>query len=829
MTVELLITPSKYLQLAIVLAMPMYCGNVFAEDNTEDPVKLKDYVVEETIEDNAGIMPSAGTAGASVFGLDKPLVETPRSVTEVSAELMRNYGLRDVGDLVRMTPGAMTGASWGVPGSLDLRGEPSDNYYRGFKRIENRNNYATPIRAASSVDIVKGPVSPMFGPGKVGGYMNFTPKSARSTTSKYIDKASGEAGVTVGSYDQYVLFSEGGSPFTLGGRPGGVYGYIEQEDSKSYYDHVEPKSTLAQLAFDMDLSDDWRTEFGGQYLKAKRPQNAGWNRVTQDLVDHGTYITGSPANLNTRGDVLYPDNVRTGIATGAGAGKGTALLDKSCSSYGSCSGFSPTNTTLSALTNPGTTQLDHNQTLTSKKDIGQTETFTGYFDLIRDLGDGWELKNQAFFDQMNHLKYSDNGFTGNYHAYTWEDRLSLSFPIQVGEVHAANVIGVNYRYYSAVNKKAQDDQVLDRRDLSVGATPNDSFDIGHAGIVNQGARQYLRNYNVANNSVSKEIGAFVMTDLSWNNWDLLLGYRLDNFDVRSADKARATDGRLVGDANGDGKPDWFGDRSNTDSYNVSLSYKTPWGFVPYVTHAVSGSLQTNQIGDVAVADIKSGAYLQDSTLDEYGIKYSSPSGNVYAALAYFDQDRSYNDSLNDSTILVNSKGFEGELRWLMTQRFSMSLAASKLKVEEKGKPFTVLNGAAVAEAYGLDPSQVYGYRFINANGSMLGGEWDRGGVPEWVTSLYGNYNQPWGIGDVSASLGFTWADATWADNLKTVRLPAYTVWNGSLGYGTKDWSALLAVNNLLNEKYFTSADTFDSVLVFPSQPRTLSATFTHKF
>jgi len=140
----------------------------------------------------------------------------------------------------------------------------------------------------------------------------------------------------------------------------------------------------------------------------------------------------------------------------------------------------------------------------------------------------------------------------------------------------------------------------------------------------------------------------------------------------------------------------------------------------------------------------------------------------------------------------------------------------------------VLNGAAVAAAYGLDPSQVYGYRFFNT-GSMLGGEWDRGGVPEYVASVYGNYTQPLFRGHMTASLGFTWADETWADNLETIKLPAYTVWNGSLGYRTDEWSALFSVNNLFNEEYFTSADTFDSVLVLPSAGRTMAANFTHKF
>ena len=822
----------KQLGIAVALAIPMICTTARGEDatsKTADPVKLKDYTVEETYDDNLGIMPSA-TAGASVFGLDKPLVETPRSVTEVSAELIKSYGLRDINDLVRMTPGAYTGSYFGIAGSLALRGEEADNYFRGMKRVQNSGNYTTPISAASSVDIVRGPVPPIFGAGKIGGYMNFTPKSAKSATSKYIEEPTGEIGTSVGSYDQYKVHAEGGMPINLGEHRGGVYGYYEQEDSKSYYDYVEPQSKLGQLAFDLDLTDNLRTEFGGQYLNSERIQNAGWNRVTQDLIDHGTYITGSPSNLVTRGDQLYPENVRTGIAPGVGfpSGNGNALLDVYCSGgYSNCS--VPNDGGLGKLTNPGTTKLDHDQTMTAKADRGRTTVKTFYFDLIRDMGNGTELKNQSFYESMDHYKYSSYGFTADFDSYVWEDKLSFSFPITLGDASLSNTAGLDYRYYNGIDSEAYADEIFDRRDLSVGATPNDSFDAGHKGLVQIAPGEYLRNYSSQNYSVTKDTGAFLMSDIAWHNFDLTLGYRSDYYDVKASEKGQGTAGNLVGAADSDGSPAWFNDTGTKDSYNISLSYKTPWGLVPYYTYAKQGALASNSAGGIPVENVQNGSWLQDSKLREYGIKYQSPNNNVYASLAYFDQDRSYQDAQSGSNILVNSKGYEAELRWLLNQNFSMSATGSKMSVREKGAPFTVLNTAAVATALGVAPSSLYGYRFYDPSGSVLNGEWDRGGVPEWVASLYGNYTQPLGPGRLNSSLGFTWVDAQWADNQKQIRLPAYTLWNGSVGYDYKNWSTLLTVNNVFNKKYFTSANLFDSVLVFPSEPRTFMASLNYKF
>ena len=63
---------------------------------------------------------------------------------------------------------------------------------------------------------------------------------------------------------------------------------------------------LIQASFDMDLSDTVRLQFGGMWHDYDGSQNAGWNRVTQDLIDNGTYITGTPIPLDTDLDGSFP-------------------------------------------------------------------------------------------------------------------------------------------------------------------------------------------------------------------------------------------------------------------------------------------------------------------------------------------------------------------------------------------------------------------------------------------------------------------------------------------------------------------------------------------
>jgi iron complex outermembrane receptor protein len=238
------------------------------------------------------VVPSAPTN--SVFGLDTPLPEIPRSISVVPAEMMTRYDIKTVNDLVTASPGSFTGSYFGIPGSLFIRGEAGDNFYRGFRRVENRGNYETPVGDAEELEIVKGPPSPIYGGGKVGGYLNYTPKSARSTTAKWLEHPTGKISFTYGSYDQKLGSVEFGSPFKIGGYRGGFYTFFSAQDSKSFYKGIATRDKLGQIAFDMELPHKWRMEAGMQGFGGSLPQNIGWNRVTQQLVDSGTYLAGTP-------------------------------------------------------------------------------------------------------------------------------------------------------------------------------------------------------------------------------------------------------------------------------------------------------------------------------------------------------------------------------------------------------------------------------------------------------------------------------------------------------------------------------------------------------
>src|SRR5216683_5450656 len=190
----------------------------------------------------------------SVFGFDKTVLETPRSLTTITNDLLNKTIITGINDLVALTPGSFTQSFFGVAGSLDVRGTAGENYFRGVRRIDNPGNYPTPIGASDSIDIVRGPASPIFGPSRVGGYLNFNPKFKQAVDGDQ-SAPTGEIEATGGSWGKKVLHAEVSGPSTLFGKALGYSLYAESENSGSYYQNTHTNQTIDQASFDLKISD----------------------------------------------------------------------------------------------------------------------------------------------------------------------------------------------------------------------------------------------------------------------------------------------------------------------------------------------------------------------------------------------------------------------------------------------------------------------------------------------------------------------------------------------------------------------------------------------
>ncbi|MET0660350.1 MAG: TonB-dependent receptor plug domain-containing protein [Steroidobacteraceae bacterium] len=287
---------------ASALASMQAQAQAAAEESKEEKGEVTELSDLSVTEDPLRALPNEPSA--SSFGFAKPLLETPRSVSFISEEQIRLFGVSTVEDLSRVVPGTYTTTRYGLQGGINVRGVSADIYYRGMKRLQQQGHVRTVLSAMDNIEVVKGPPSPLFGMGRIGGYTNLDPKSSRARTGKYLPGVSGFFQATTGSYDKSEIQIGTGIPFKLGeDRTAGAYVFGLVEDSNTYTKHVSAQQKFIQATTSVDnMVGPFRLETGGQ-LQNSITSGAYMNRVTQALIDDGDYIRGNPLkNLDLNGD-----------------------------------------------------------------------------------------------------------------------------------------------------------------------------------------------------------------------------------------------------------------------------------------------------------------------------------------------------------------------------------------------------------------------------------------------------------------------------------------------------------------------------------------------
>ena len=772
----------------------------------------------EKIEVKGSLGSLPGQDVEAVFGFGKSILETPRSASTISDEQMERFNVSDIDELVAFAPGTFTQSFFGVAGSLDIRGNPGEAYFRGMKRLDNPGNYPTPIGASSRIDIVRGPASPIYGPSKIGGYLNFNPKSARASSGQYLDAPTGALSYTHGTWDKSIITAEVGGPGSIGGKEMGYYVYGEVENSGSYYDNTDTDQSIIQASFNIDLTDNLRVEFGGMYHNYQGNQVAGWNRLTQELVDNGTYITGTAQPLDTNGDGSI-SHEEYGAVNLAGAGF----------FYVPAASFTDDDALpLMNLENVGTTTLKGNQTLVAPDDQLGNKATTLYFDVIYYAGD-WEIKNQLFYDAYDNINENAYGFSQFHDSWVVEDKVVFSTEVETGSLYAQFQVSPSIRYTDFLHGDDFTYEYFNRRDLTM---PSSALD-----------RRLLStrsgmNYDNYDQGDYLDLGFAAMTDLTWD-WGLniVLGARYDTIDIETTSRQDL----LLPGAREDAAvttPITLDETVDGVSWNASISYTTPIGLIPYITMAEQATLVAGQgaeinIGQLGNAD-GSGAF-DTSELLEYGVKGSFLEESLYFALSIFEQERTdYNTQNTVTNNTTNNEGLEFELRWVVNENLVLSAGYSNVEVVnltalENGNQFGFLGADDLVAVD--DPSVIFGGNVIGLN--LVGPNTNnpkglKAGMPENIYTLTGTYDFQNGY---AASLSVIDVDSVSSGFSGAVTLPAYTLVNAGLSYQDENFGVNLTVKNLTDETYFRAnfPDLFGSQIVLPELPRHFNVKFSYKF
>jgi len=793
---------------ALALGLTLSVPSIALAQEAESAPKDADV---EKIEVTGSLGSLPGQDVESVFGFGKSILETPRSASTISQEQMERFNVSDIDELVAFAPGTFTQSFFGVAGSLDVRGTPGETYFRGVKRLDNPGNYPTPIGASSRIDIVRGPASPIYGPSKIGGYLNFNPKSARASSGQYLEAPEGAMSYTTGSWDKSVLTAEVGGPASVGGKEVGYYLYGELENSDSYYENTQTDQTILQASFNVDISDDLRLEFGGMYHDYDGNQVAGWNRLTQDLVDNGTYITGTALPLDTDGDgqISHAEYGAVNIA-------GNSFF------YVPGSSFTDDEATdLMKLQNVGTTTLKGSQVLVAPDDQLGNEAITFYFDTIY-YADNWEIRNQFFYDAYDNINENAYGFSQFHDSWVVEDKVIFATEYEGDGLFAQFQFSPSLRY---TDFKHGDDftyEYFNRRDLTM---PSSALD---KRLLSTRSGKDFDNYDVGN---YLDLGIAAMTDLTWD-WglNLVLGLRYDTIDIESTSR---TD--LLLGADGTETPEYAEQTVDGWSWNASISYETEFGLIPYFTAAEQATLVAGQGAEIGVGQLAEDGAFDTSELIEYGIKGSLLDDTLYFALSSFEQERTDFNAQNTVTNnTTNNKGTEFELRWVVNENLVVSAGYTNIKVInltalENGNQFGFLGAEDLTNL--TDPSLVFGGNVIGLN--LIGEGFNntdgrKAGIPENIYTLTATYDFQNGY---AANVSIVDVEEVASGFSASVMLPAYTLVNAGLSYQTDDWSVNLTVKNLTDETYFRSnfPDLFGSQIVLPELPRHWNAKFAYKF
>lgn len=748
----------------------------------------------------------------SVFGFDKTITEIPRSASTISADQIERFGITDIYGLVAQSPGTFTNSFFGVGGALDIRGQAGETYFRGVRRLDNPGNYPTPIAAADRIDIVRGPASPIYGPSKSGGYMNFVPKSARIDGGKYMAAPEGEITYTGGSWDKSVLSASITGPGDFFGKKFGYNLYAEIEDSGSYYENISTEQTILQAAFDTDLGENMRAEFGVMYHDFDGAQNGGWNRLSQDLVDNGTYVTGTAQPLDTDGDgqLSQAEFDAVGVFNdfgtfNCGTGVFTVFPD----------GFTDdcfiNSYPYLALQNVGTTTLSRQKVLTGPEDTLENEDIVLYFDVIWEGPDGLEIKNQMFYEAYENLNLNSYGFSQFHDTWVFEDKVVISKPFEFDGLSINTQLSPSIRHTDFKHGDDFDYEFFHRVDLTQG------YDARSDRLLALECDCGWADYNVGEYT---NFGIAGLVDAEFDfGLGLLLGLRHDTV------SAEAVSGRYGLGGSGD-------ESDSGVSWNASVNYKTPFGLIPYITASKQTVVIAGQGADISGPDVAGKAFLTATEMREVGVKGDFLDGRLYAAISYYEQERT-DRNVQSSTVNqdIKTEGVEAELRWSVNDNLLITAAYTNTKVVNE----TYLANGTAFSFFGIedmpgvtDASLFYGGQPI---GLLLIQDEDdakRAGIPENLFSITGTYDFGNGFSVSGSAVN---VEEVFSGQSQAVTLPGYTLVDLSASYEYDDWLFRVSVKNATDEEYFRAnfTELFGSTIVLPEKPRSVQASVIYKF
>ncbi len=653
----------------------------------------------------------------SAYGLDLGVMDTPRNNTLLSKAQLDSLNVQNPGSFSYLTSSSYTDASFGQPNVPRIRGQYADLFYNGMRDIFTLNGYGAPFsfNSVDSVDIVKGPASVQGGPGAgVGGAIDI------STKMPSFVKPIADFSLEFDTQQKRRASFDVGAPLTssIAAR----VAFTEDDSGSYYYDMFFHQQSLFASVIDQ-VTPSYSVLVTGGFENTTYRENDGINRVNQQLIDNGTYLTGGvlggSANLEGFGSTID--------LTGTTQLNPRTIIDE-----------------------PGGTGA---HSLHIKGQIIQTYLATDAFTIV----------NNTFYDYMNRYNQTEDYYADTAKgSFTIENKTDLKFKFDLGSVNNDVDAGFTYRYAHVLDIQNFLNEAVSAFDLSASPSTwvvppslqqngpvvyNAAFNHQQIGLPGRFEGQPGPDYffvggflNGTADSNLKDAAIFLEHRLKFSpQWSVLYGVRGDLVQLNYSDPL-----------GGPGLYDGFAQSASTAWYglyngNISLVYSPTSHVSTYLTYNKAQYVQpTANDGAVATWGEDPTAQLRQNTLlEEGGVKFDLFDKRLFISAAGFYQERTISTGSGGLTDTpAHIKGAEIEMNYQPDPHFFATASYSYLH--------TVLDAPANFYNFAAQPGINYdgaGISIFPPNLEFLPHQhFQDPGVPQQLFNVLANYKHSSGLG-----------------------------------------------------------------------------------
>lgn len=280
--------------LALAVPMLVTCLGVQAEEFVE--LDAQQITAPRAVERGDGPVEGyVAKRSVSATKTDTPIIETPQSISVITADRIRDQGSLTLQDSLRYVSG-MRGEAYGFDSRGDsslVRGVTPTTFLDGLQQsVGYYNNTRTDPFTLERIEVIKGPSSMLYGQSSVGGLLNLVSKRPQAEQRS-------ELQLQYGSFDRKQIAFDSTGPLDEDGTL--LYRVVAiQRDSQAQVDHVKDN----RLVFMPSLS--WRPNEQFEWTLMANLQKDDSGTTSAFLPHRGTVLSAPYGEIGSDRFVSEP-------------------------------------------------------------------------------------------------------------------------------------------------------------------------------------------------------------------------------------------------------------------------------------------------------------------------------------------------------------------------------------------------------------------------------------------------------------------------------------------------------------------------------------------